>query len=130
MGRQQFDRDLTLSPVRASRNREQLERAQLDTLPESGMPSSASTASATDIARTASQPTLLISSDAVTCSLCGHCSKILESRPATDSRPLRRRRECAHCRYRWTTYEVRETAYHRAQLLEQNARALKDLLQG
>jgi transcriptional regulator NrdR family protein len=75
-----------------------------------------------------SRPTAVAGSDAVNCSLCGHDSKVLESRPTTDGRPLRRRRECVHCRYRWTTYEVTEAAYRRAQVLEQNARALMELL--
>jgi hypothetical protein len=67
--------------------------------------------------------------DAVNCSLCGHDSKVVESRPTTDNRTLRRRRECLNCRYRWTTYEVAEEAYRLGQVLEENARVLMKLLQ-
>jgi DNA-directed RNA polymerase subunit M/transcription elongation factor TFIIS len=88
------------------------------------------TASATEIRSPASPQASPVDADALTCSLCGHQSRVLASRRAADRRPLRRRRECTNCRHRWTTYEVREAAYDRAQAIEQNARALTELLQG
>ena len=39
---------------------------------------------------------------------CGE-SKVIDSRPTDDSERIRRRRECADCRKRFTTYEIVET---------------------
>ncbi len=40
---------------------------------------------------------------------CPHCqsveSKVIESRDVADGDAIRRRRECLHCQYRFTTYE-------------------------
>ena len=41
-----------------------------------------------------------------TCTKCGDLSNVVDSRPSGDV--VRRRRECATCGYRWTTYELRE----------------------
>ena len=44
---------------------------------------------------------------------CPYCtceeSKVIDSRPTDDSERIRRRRECAGCQKRFTTYEVVET---------------------
>ena len=44
---------------------------------------------------------------------CPYCacedSKVIDSRPTDDSERIRRRRECEHCRKRFTTYEIVET---------------------
>lgn len=44
------------------------------------------------------------------CQYC-HCldSKVVDSRPAEDGQSIRRRRECANCGKRFTTYEKLET---------------------
>lgn len=40
------------------------------------------------------------------CPVCGHSeSRVVDSRP-TDNESIRRRRECASCKHRFTTYEV------------------------
>jgi len=39
---------------------------------------------------------------------CGE-SKVIDSRPTDDNERIRRRRECADCRKRFTTYEIVET---------------------
>ena len=45
------------------------------------------------------------------CPSCQHPeSRVLESRPTEAGRSIRRRRECLHCRYRFTTYERVEVA--------------------
>lgn len=41
------------------------------------------------------------------CEACGGDSGVLESRPIDDGRRIRRRRECASCRSRWTTEEAK-----------------------
>ena len=44
------------------------------------------------------------------CPNCGCTeSKVLDSRPAEDFQAIRRRRECAECQKRFTTYELMET---------------------
>lgn len=45
------------------------------------------------------------------CPKCGYCeSKVVDTRPTDDGFKIRRRRECAECGYRFTTYEkVEET---------------------
>ena len=44
------------------------------------------------------------------CPYCAHAeSKVIDSRPADDNERIRRRRECAACAKRFTTYEVVET---------------------
>ena len=44
---------------------------------------------------------------------CPYCacdeSKVIDSRPTDDNERIRRRRECADCRKRFTTYEIVET---------------------
>ena len=41
------------------------------------------------------------------CPNCGFAeSKVIDSRPVSDSNSIRRRRECLSCRRRFTTYEV------------------------
>ena len=41
---------------------------------------------------------------------CGHTdSKVIDSRPSDDGTAIRRRRECANCGKRFTTYETVET---------------------
>lgn len=41
------------------------------------------------------------------CPGCGYPeSKVIDSRPVTDSNSIRRRRECLECKRRFTTYEV------------------------
>ena len=44
---------------------------------------------------------------------CPYCacedSKVIDSRPTDDSERIRRRRECASCQKRFTTYEIIET---------------------
>ena len=43
------------------------------------------------------------------CIYCGHQdSKVVDSRTASDSEQIRRRRECLKCGKRWTTYETVE----------------------
>jgi len=45
------------------------------------------------------------------CTVCGHEeSKVLDSRPVTDARAVRRRRECLECGRRFTTYERADLA--------------------
>lgn len=45
------------------------------------------------------------------CPSCQHTdSRVLESRAADGGRSVRRRRECLHCEFRFTTYERVETA--------------------
>lgn len=45
------------------------------------------------------------------CPVCGHEeSKVLDSRPVTDGRAVRRRRECLDCGRRFTTYERADLA--------------------
>lgn len=40
------------------------------------------------------------------CPHCHHCeSKVIESRDVATGESIRRRRECLHCQYRYTTYE-------------------------
>ena len=44
------------------------------------------------------------------CMYCGHTdSKVIDSRPSDDGAAIRRRRECANCGKRFTTYETVET---------------------
>ena len=44
------------------------------------------------------------------CMYCGHTdSKVIDSRPSDDGTAIRRRRECANCGKRFTTYETVET---------------------
>lgn len=44
------------------------------------------------------------------CMYCGHTdSKVIDSRPSDDGTAIRRRRECANCGKRFTTYETIET---------------------
>ena len=44
------------------------------------------------------------------CMYCGHNdSKVIDSRPSDDGTAIRRRRECANCGKRFTTYETIET---------------------
>lgn len=44
------------------------------------------------------------------CPLCGHIeSKVLDSRPNETNESIRRRRECAACQKRFTTYETIES---------------------
>lgn len=44
------------------------------------------------------------------CPSCQHTdSRVLESRSADSGRSVRRRRECLHCEFRFTTYERVET---------------------
>ena len=41
------------------------------------------------------------------CAHCGHLeSRVVDSRPRENGRITRRRRQCAKCDERWTTYEV------------------------
>ncbi len=43
------------------------------------------------------------------CPDCGHEEdKVVDSRPSSDGRSIRRRRECLSCQYRFTTYEYVE----------------------
>lgn len=43
------------------------------------------------------------------CPYCGyHDSKVIDSRSAEDDEKIRRRRECMHCKKRFTTYEMVE----------------------
>ncbi|MDF1543608.1 MAG: transcriptional regulator NrdR [bacterium] len=43
------------------------------------------------------------------CPDCGHEEdKVVDSRPSSDGRSIRRRRECLSCQYRYTTYEYVE----------------------
>lgn len=43
------------------------------------------------------------------CPYCGHAdSKVIDSRPIDDDTSIRRRRECASCKQRFTTFEVVE----------------------
>ena len=44
----------------------------------------------------------------MTCPSCKRSSRVLESRPAEAGTATRRRRECASCGHRFTTYERRE----------------------
>ena len=40
------------------------------------------------------------------CIYCGHIeSKVVDSRPTDEGSSIRRRRECLHCKKRFTTYE-------------------------
>jgi len=40
------------------------------------------------------------------CPVCGdNDTRVLDSRPSSDGTAIRRRRECAHCSFRFTTYE-------------------------
>ena len=44
------------------------------------------------------------------CPYCGEVdSKVIDSRPTEDGEKIRRRRECLHCKKRFTTYEIVET---------------------
>jgi transcriptional repressor NrdR len=44
------------------------------------------------------------------CPYCGHTEqRVLDSRPARDYEAIRRRRECANCERRFTTFEAPET---------------------
>ncbi len=46
------------------------------------------------------------------CPICGYPeSKVVDSRPASDSSSIRRRRECLSCQRRFTTYEVVDTVH-------------------
>ena len=43
------------------------------------------------------------------CPFCGYTeSKVIDSRPAEEGAPIRRRRECLACQKRFTTYEIIE----------------------
>jgi transcriptional repressor NrdR len=45
------------------------------------------------------------------CPACGHeDDKVIDSRSVRDGQAVRRRRECTHCRHRYTTYEFVEQA--------------------
>jgi len=47
---------------------------------------------------------------AMKCPYCSYLdSKVVDSRPAEDGASIRRRRECLHCRKRFTTFEVMES---------------------
>lgn len=53
----------------------------------------------------------MIGADIVRCPSCQYNgTRVLDSRPADDSRSIRRRRECEQCQFRFTTFEkVEET---------------------
>ena len=46
---------------------------------------------------------------------CPHChkngSRVVDSRPSEDGTFIRRRRECIHCGFRFTTFERYEETY-------------------
>lgn len=44
------------------------------------------------------------------CPVCSHIEdKVVDSRPVEEGAAIRRRRECLHCKYRFTTYEKLES---------------------
>ena len=50
------------------------------------------------------------------CPLCGNELRVVDSRPSGSS--IRRRRDCDHCRFRTTTYEITMDEMIRFQKLE------------
>jgi transcriptional repressor NrdR len=74
------------------------------------------------------------------CIACGDNSDVIDSRPVPATGFRRRRRQCPHCKRRWSTFEVSEETYRvilatekleqLADTLEEQAKSLRQLTKG
>jgi len=57
------------------------------------------------------------------CPVCHQCEV-----PIVEHRGIRRRRECSHCRHRFTTYEISAERLELLETLEQHAAAIAEAI--